>query len=154
MVSDPVVSAVAPAGGRPGARPGRSLRSVRAPLALAAVGLALAAVLRIRDPHGAGSYGQCALLRLTGIPCPACGGLRAVNDLTHGEVLQALSSNAYVVLSAAAVLGWWFLWVRRRLSGRGAPLADRSTTVAVLWGVGFVAFGALRLLPSLAWLRP
>ena len=32
-----------------------------------------------------------------GIWCPACGGLRAVNDLTNGDVLGAASSNLVFV---------------------------------------------------------
>ena len=33
-----------------------------------------------------------------GIYCPGCGGLRAVNDLTNGDVGAALSSNILVTL--------------------------------------------------------
>ncbi|MFI2707066.1 DUF2752 domain-containing protein, partial [Nocardioides sp. CER28] len=39
--------------------------------------------LYLRDPHQRGSWGVCPL-SLAGIYCPGCGGLRAVNDLTHG----------------------------------------------------------------------
>ena len=34
--------------------------------------------------------------RALGFSCPGCGGLRAVNDLTHGDVGAALSSNIVV----------------------------------------------------------
>ena len=37
--------------------------------------------------------GASARARPLGFYCPGCGGLRAVNDLTHGDVGAALSSN-------------------------------------------------------------
>ena len=49
------------------------------------------------------------ILAITGRPCPGCGGLRAVNDLTNGDVAGALSSNlmavALVVAGFAAAAG-------------------------------------------------
>ena len=52
-----------------------------------------------------------------GFYCPGCGGLRAVHDLTHGDVGAALSSNILVtllipVVSSAAV------WLADRWRGR------------------------------------
>ena len=46
-----------------------------------------AVLLHLRDPHEQGSYGFCPFLALTGHPCPGLRGLRAVNDLTHGDVV-------------------------------------------------------------------
>jgi len=120
----------------------------------AAAGLGAAAVLRLHDPHVAGSYGTCFLLEATGIPCPACGGLRAVSDLTRGDLVSGLGSNAYVVLTVAAVATWWMAWVASRLAGRPAPAERHVVALVVGWGVGFVLFGLLRLLPGLDWLRP
>lgn len=131
-----------------------TLPALRSPLWLAFSGGAALVVLHVRDPHVPGAYGHCAFLTLTGIPCPVCGGLRAVNDLTRGRVVEAVSSNAWVVLTAGAVVVWWVLWVGRRLRGREAPLAAHSTSVVIAWSIGLVVFGALRLVPALAWLRP
>ena len=50
---------------------------LRDPALVGAVGVAAAALLHFRDPHGTGSYGFCPFLALTGKPCPGCGGLRA-----------------------------------------------------------------------------
>ena len=61
-------------------------------------GLALATTaLRLRDPHTSGSWGFCPSKLLLGIDCPGCGGLRAVNDLTHLDVASAASSNLLLV---------------------------------------------------------
>ena len=52
-------------------------------------GAAAMAVLRFHDPHARGSYAYCPFLYLTGHPCPLCGGLRAMNDLTRGRIEDA-----------------------------------------------------------------
>ena len=49
--------------------------------------------LHFRDPHASGSWGFCPWLALTGLYCPGCGGLRAVNDLTNGDLLGALEQQ-------------------------------------------------------------
>ena len=111
-------------------------------------------VLSVRDPHVPGAWGFCLFRRVTGLPCPGCGGLRAVNDLAHGDPAAALASNAWVVLSLAGLSLWWLAWVVSRLRGARAPLVDHAVRLSLLWGVGFAAFGALRLLPPFAGLQP
>jgi hypothetical protein len=117
-------------------------------------GLALVtAALHVRDPHVQGSWGVCPLAAL-GIYCPGCGGLRAVNDLTHGDVAAAASSNlAFVVLLPFLVLGLT-LWVRARW--RGVPLRVDPRVVARVTWAGFavlMVFTVLRNLPG-SWLAP
>jgi len=99
------------------AGPGPLPTRLRAPLGTAAVvGLATAA-LRLRDPHRHGSWGWCPFKLLTGWDCPACGGLRAVNDLTHGDLVAAWHSNALFVAALPAIVVAWLVWVRRSMSG-------------------------------------
>ena len=125
-----------------------------APAVWAGAGLLAAGLLSVRDPHVPGAWGFCLFRRVTGLPCPGCGGLRAVNDLAHGDPAAALASNAWVVLSLAGLSLWWLAWVVSRLRGARAPLVDHAVRFSLLWGVGFAAFGALRLLPPFAGLQP
>ncbi len=86
------------------------VRRLSGPVLMAA-GLAVASVaLHLRDPHREGSWGFCPWLLLTGTYCPGCGGLRAVNDLTRGDVGAAASSNLLLV-GAIPLFAWW--WLRR-----------------------------------------
>ncbi len=45
-----------------------------------------------------GEVWRCPFKALTGLPCPGCGGLRALELLTRGEVFQALWTNPLSVL--------------------------------------------------------
>ncbi|MEH3034283.1 MAG: DUF2752 domain-containing protein [Aeromicrobium erythreum] len=127
---------------------------LRAPLLLGAAGLGVVAALHLRDPHQAGSWGGCPFLALTGLPCPGCGGLRAVNDLTNGDVVGAISSNVLAVLLLATSGVLWLVWTWRRARGQDAPLLRMNLTAGlVLLGL-FVAFGAFRWTPWGAWLAP
>ncbi len=68
-------------------------------------GLAIAtAALHFRDPHIDGSWGLCPSAAIFGIYCPGCGGLRAVNDLTHGDLGSAASSNLLFFVSIPLVV--------------------------------------------------
>lgn len=122
--------------------------------------LGWAAGLRLRDPHVAGSWGTCPFLALTGLPCPVCGGLRAVNDLTHGDVVGALGSNLLVVAVLPVALVWWALWLRRCLAAAGTPRTALTempvpSKRTVLAATALLAlFTVLRWLPAGAWLAP
>ena len=111
--------------------------------------------LHLRDPHESGSWGFCPWLLLTGTYCPGCGGLRAVNDLTRGDVGAAASSNLLLV-GAIPLFAWW--WLRRTTDAwRGVRrVVDEHAvlrlTVVVL---GVVAlFWVVRNLPFAGWLAP
>jgi hypothetical protein len=96
---------------------GTRARRLRGPLgAAAAVGVS-ALALHVRDPHQQGSWGLCPFKAITGWDCPACGGLRAVNDLGHGQLVEAAHSNLFFVASLPVVLGLWLLWLRRGWTG-------------------------------------
>jgi hypothetical protein len=130
-------------------------RRLRTPTLLA-VGLLLASVaLHLRDPHREGSWGLCPWLLVTGTYCPGCGGLRAVNDLTHGDVVAAASSNLLFV-GALPLLAFW--WLRRMVDGwrgvrRAVPeRAWLTGTYAVLALAG--VFWVVRNLPLAGWLAP
>jgi len=126
----------------------------RAPVAVGLAGVAGLAALRLRDPHTEGSWGVCPFLALTGRPCPGCGGLRAVNDLTHGHLLAAISSNALAVVLVVAVTVAWVVWLGRVWRGRTGPMLELGPRAAVVV-IGLIAvFGVVRNLPFGAWLAP
>lgn len=118
--------------------------------ALAATTLAL----HVRDPHDQYSWGLCPSAAL-GFSCPGCGGLRAVNDLTHGDVGAALSSNLLLVLVmpfAVLALGLWAVDRWRGTSPTIPWLRLRPLVPALV--VVVVAFTVARNLAFGSWLAP
>lgn len=138
----------------PRARTATRAELVRAPLLVGAAGLSATAALRVRDPHDQGSWGFCPFQALTGLPCPACGGLRAVNDLTHGDVLAALGSNAFAVAFMAAIGVAWVRWLVRRWRGHSAPMLSMTTWMWLPVAGAALAFGIFRWTPWGAALAP
>ena len=137
--------------------PDRTTRRERltAPVATIAGLTAATVALHVRDPHQSGSWGYCPL-SLLGVYCPGCGGLRAVNDLTHGDLAGAASSNLLlVVLLPVAVffLARWALdaWQGRR---RVLPPPRVVTLQATAFGLVLLGFMVLRNLPAGSWLAP
>jgi hypothetical protein len=125
------------------------------PLVLAGGLLAASVALHLRDPHDPGSWGVCPLRALTGLACPGCGGLRAVNDLTNGDVVAAASSNLLFVASLPLLAWLWLRSVAHRWQGAVRPWPPAAVRAAATGAVVLVAlFGVLRNLPGLGWLLP
>jgi hypothetical protein len=76
---------------------------------------------------------------LTGWDCPACGGLRAVNDLGHADVAAAWHSNALFLGLVPVVGALWLLVVARAWTGSGRRLP------ATVERAGWIALGLLAL---------
>jgi hypothetical protein len=133
-----------------------SPRAVRlgGPLLTAGGVAATTLALRLRDPHVSHSWGVCPLYYATGIYCPGCGSLRAVNDLTHGHLAAAASSNLLLV-ALIPVLGLlWARWTLVSWQGYDAhlvPRVPRTLTIGLL--VLVAAFVVARNLPG-SWLAP
>jgi hypothetical protein len=125
------------------------------PAILAGGLLAASVALHLRDPHRDGSWLHCPWYVLTGTYCPGCGGLRAVNDLTNGQVGAAASSNLLFVGSLPLVAWWYARWVRDAWHGVRRQVDPRRAAIgAGLFLVVALAFTVARNLPFGAWLAP
>lgn len=133
---------------------GRRAR-VTGPVLMAGAVLGASVVLHLRDPHQSGSYLFCPWLVLTGTFCPGCGGLRAVNDLTHGDLAAAASSNLLLVGSLPIAVWMWGRWLVDRWRGVRRAVDQRVGVLsATAFGVVSLLFWVVRNLPGLEWLTP
>lgn len=87
------------------------------------------------NPTMAGWPLQCPVHLVTGWQCPGCGFQRALHALLHGEVVQALRYNLFLIVSMPLLLG---VWAGRVLPLRwGLPLQrwveHRLVLQAYLW---------------------
>lgn len=140
---------------RVGPPPPARWRGVALPVLVAGVLLAASVVLHVRDPHRSGSYGFCPWLALTGTYCPGCGGLRAVNDLTHGDLLGAASSNLLFVGSLPFLAAWWLRSLADGWRGVHRHVSERAAYVALTAVLALtVLFWVVRNLPFAGWLTP
>lgn len=134
---------------------GTPVRRAAAPLLTIAGLAAMTAGLYVRDPHHSGSWGYCPLYATTGIYCPGCGGLRAVNDLVHGHVGAAFSSNVVVMSLMPFAIVFLAVWTLDRWRGVERSL-PRNVVRPVQWtGLTLlVIFTVVRNLPFGGWLAP
>ncbi len=129
-------------------------KRLRPPVLLAAGLLGASVLLHLRDPHQGGSWGYCPWLMLTGTYCPGCGGLRAVNDLTNGDVAGAASSNLLFIASLPLMAALWGRSVVDRWRGVTRQVDGQSVVMAVVaFAVLAFVFAILRN-TVLPWLAP
>ena len=134
---------------RDSALDGARARRLRGPLAVAGVVGAATLALQLRDPHRHASWGLCPFKALTGWDCPLCGGLRAVNDLGHGQIIEAAHSNLlFVGLLLPLGVALWAGALRRAWTGQGEPLSPRAIQrLTVALGVVALLFAVYRNTP-------
>ena len=131
-------------GGRLSSIRGRDPQLTAAAIALAGVG-----VVAVVDPNTT-HVPLCPLHAMTGLWCPFCGGLRAVFELTRGQLATAAHDNLLVVVALPVVVLLWLDALRRGPApSRRWPVAARLAVLSAL-----VAFTVLRNLAPFPLLRP
>lgn len=113
-----------------------------------ALGVAIALIgalgyIGLVDPHHPGSvFPLCPFRLLTGWNCPACGGLRMIHDLLHGDLAAAVTDNVFLLIGIP-LLAAWILLGRRP----GRPAVSPIATLTVM-AVATTVWTLLRNLPG------
>jgi hypothetical protein len=88
------------------------------------------------DPHRPGSvFPACPFKVLTGLNCPACGGLRMVHDLLHGDLAAAAVDNIFLLVGLPALLAWVLVRWRAGRPIFTMPVAGVIVVLALTWTV-------------------
>lgn len=112
--------------------------------AMAAGLLAGSGVLYTFSPTEHHFYPICLFHALTGWQCPGCGGTRALYQLLHLNVGQALHYNALVTLLAPLALVWFIFWYSSIVLRGQSPTLRISRPVAVCLYLVVLFFAAAR----------
>ncbi|MGP3685362.1 DUF2752 domain-containing protein [Streptomyces sp. IBSNAI002] len=113
------------------------VRRLRAPALTLAGAVAAFAYVGTVNPNEPGHYPVCPLLRLTGILCPGCGGLRSAYAFAHGDLITAFGANALAVAGYFVFAGFMLLWLVRAV--RGGPVPRLALRPLYWWGIGGAA---------------
>jgi hypothetical protein len=108
----------------------------------AAVLAAALAYTGLVDPHKPGSpFPSCPFRLLTGWYCPACGGLRMIHDLLHGDLAAAVADNVLLLVGLPVLTVWMLMRLRR-----GEPVLPTPAVVSL--AVAATTWLVLRNLPG------
>ena len=85
------------------------------------------------NPSSDSWFFKCPFHLITGLQCPGCGTQRAIHCLLHGDMMEALRFNAFIVviipfLLLMAIVEWynyhhWFDWINRVINNRYTMIA-------------------------------
>lgn len=94
------------------------------------------AYIGIGDPHRPGFvFPACPFKAITGLDCPACGGLRMTHDLLHGDLAAAVVDNVYLLVGLPLLLTWLLIRWRRNKPLMNTPLIVVIVVSALTWTV-------------------
>ncbi|WP_032688976.1 DUF2752 domain-containing protein [Mycobacteroides abscessus] len=130
-------------------RPSTVASRLAAPVVVGAVAVAGCTAIWLGDPTTPGGVlPVCPFKALTGLDCPACGGLRMVYSLMHGDVLAALRYNAVALVALGFLAVCFVAWTRSRWRGvtDWNPPWLRGWVASIILVV-FAAWFVIRLIP-------
>ena len=68
--------------------------------------VAIAAVIYfVFNPTEVAWFPKCVFYQMTGLECPACGSQRAVHAILHGNILEGLKTNPFIIISIPYAIG-------------------------------------------------
>jgi hypothetical protein len=89
-------------------------------------------------------YPRCLFHALTGLQCPGCGGTRAIYQLLHLHLGEAMRLNALVTLLAPLALAWFVFWYWSVVQRGYAPSLKISRPLTVCLYLIVVVFTIAR----------
>ena len=100
----------------------------------------------------------CVFNQITGLYCPTCGGTRAVIHLMHGDITDALKSNAFITLSAIPLLFvFTVMWLGVILNRKEWFIPNTAMVkFFCVFAMLYIIFGIVRNIPTIPfiWLNP
>lgn len=116
--------------------PGTNRRQLYGALGTGALLAGALGYIGIADPHRPNSvFLACPFKAITGLNCPACGGLRMTHDLLHGDLAAAVVDNLYLLAGLPLLLAWLLLRWRQHKPLMNTPAVIVIIVSALTWTV-------------------
>lgn len=100
----------------------------------------------------------CIFNQITGLYCPTCGATRAVIYLMHGDITDALKSNALITISAIPLLFIFTVMWLGVIFNRKEWFVSNTAMIKFfcVFVVIYIIFGIVRNIPTIPfiWLNP
>jgi hypothetical protein len=94
------------------------------------------AYVGLADPHSRHFFFPiCPFKALTGLNCPACGGLRMTHDVLHGDLAAAVVDNVFLLVGLPLLAAWLLVRWRRGESLMPKPAIAVIAVAAITWTV-------------------
>jgi len=107
----------------------------------------MAAVFLV-DPASSDLFPKCPTWAWFGLYCPGCGTLRALHDLSHGDLVGALGMNPVLVLALPFLVHGLVATATQQRTGRALP--RWMTSPAAGWAIFWILVG-YTLMRNLPW---
>nr|WP_090341862.1 DUF2752 domain-containing protein [Mycolicibacterium malmesburyense]CRL71958.1 hypothetical protein CPGR_02171 [Mycolicibacterium malmesburyense] len=115
---------------------GTSRRHLYGALGTGAVLVGALTYIGVADPHRPNFvFPACPFKVLTGLNCPACGGLRMTHDLLHGDLAAAVVDNVYLLVGLPLLLTWLLVRWRQSKPLMNTPMIIVIVVSALTWTV-------------------
>jgi hypothetical protein len=92
------------------------------------------AYVGLGDPHSQSFvFPACPFKAMTGLNCPACGGLRMTHDILHGDLAAAVVDNVFLLVGLPMLAAWLLVRWRRRQPLMPVPAIAVIAVAAITW---------------------
>lgn len=110
-------------------------------------------IVFIFEPGKNSFYPICFFHRFTGLYCPACGSTRALYHFLHGNFIEALHANIFIVVFIAFLIYSTLTMTDTILNNKRHSLKLPRYSVLII-GIVLVLFWIIRNIPAFSFLTP
>jgi hypothetical protein len=100
------------------------------------------------NPSTSNFFPKCPFHTITGLYCPGCGSQRAIHDMMHLNIFEAINHNALMLFTFTFGIGL-YLYSKKKFS----DLIYHPKSPLIIFGIIFL-FGVLRNLDEFHFLAP
>lgn len=117
-------------------------------ISLTLLALVLLSLYFYINPTSVDLFPKCYFYSMTNLHCPGCGSQRALHDLLHGNIWQALQHNFLIILAFLVLVYQVYIWLTNHFKKekKTKNILYATTTPWIIFGV-IIVFWIARNIP-------